>query len=157
VAEEHRTVVVTDTTPLNYLILIGQIDILPQLFTQVLVPAAVMTELRHPQAPAAVRTWANDPAPHWLEIREPKALEPALEFLGLMLSLGVRRIVHTGEKTAEGQNRLHRSRALPGSGRAAHPGCRQGPSPAPSSAPQKRSCTSSIADEILEEINGQKE
>jgi predicted nucleic acid-binding protein len=82
VAEENHTVVVTDTTPLNYLVLIGQIDILPQLFTQVLVPAAVMTELRHPEAPATVRTWANVPTPHWLEIREPKALEPALEFLG---------------------------------------------------------------------------
>jgi predicted nucleic acid-binding protein len=83
VAEASRTVVVTDTTPLNYLVLIGQIDILPELFVQVPVPAAVMTELRHPQAPATVQTRANNPAPHWLEIREPKAFEPALEFSGL--------------------------------------------------------------------------
>ncbi|MBV8054434.1 MAG: DUF3368 domain-containing protein [Deltaproteobacteria bacterium] len=74
--------VVADTTPLNYLILLRQIDILPPLFTRVLVPTAVMTELRHAEAPAAVRNWANGPAPQWLEIREPNALEPALEFLG---------------------------------------------------------------------------
>lgn len=74
--------VVTDTTPLNYLVLIGQVDILPQLFIRVLVPEAVMAELRHPQAPTPVRNWALNPLPQWLEIREPKALESALEFLG---------------------------------------------------------------------------
>ncbi len=74
--------VVTDTTPLNYLVLIGQVDILPQLFTRVLVPEAVMVELRHPQAPTPIRNWAFNPLPQWLEIREPRTLESALEFLG---------------------------------------------------------------------------
>jgi predicted nucleic acid-binding protein len=74
--------VVTDTTPLNYLVLIGQVDILPQLFTRVLVPEAVMAELRHPQAPTLVRNWVLNRLPQWLKIGEPSVLESALEFLG---------------------------------------------------------------------------
>ncbi len=75
-------VVVTDTTPLNYLVLIGQIDVLPQLFARVLVPEAVMVELRNPQAPPAVHTWATNPLPEWLEIRKPRVLDASLGFLG---------------------------------------------------------------------------
>ncbi len=75
-------IVVADTTPLNYLVLIGHVDILPQVFAQVLVPEAVMAELRHPAAPTAVRDWATNPAPAWLEVKKPGTLEPALEFLG---------------------------------------------------------------------------
>jgi predicted nucleic acid-binding protein len=74
-------IVVADTTPLNYLILIGRIDILPKLFTRVLVPDGVITELRHPEAPAAVREWAKNP-PGWLEVKSPGAMEAVLEFLG---------------------------------------------------------------------------
>lgn len=47
--------VVGDTEPLNYLVLIGRIDILPKLFEKVLVPQAVCNELRHPAAPPRVR------------------------------------------------------------------------------------------------------
>ena len=34
------SLVVSDTTPLNYLILIGHIDVLPRLFGKLLVPPA---------------------------------------------------------------------------------------------------------------------
>jgi predicted nucleic acid-binding protein len=47
--------VVADTGPLNYLVLIGAIDLLPKLFETVLVPQAVCDELCHRVAPAAVR------------------------------------------------------------------------------------------------------
>ncbi len=60
--------VVADTGPLNYLVLIGASDILPKLFETVLVPRAVCDELRHPAAPAAVRAWAAQP-PAWLDVR----------------------------------------------------------------------------------------
>ena len=43
------SVVVSDTTPLNYLILLGHIEILPQLFGKLLVPPAVIREMQHPQ------------------------------------------------------------------------------------------------------------
>ena len=38
--------VVADTSPLRYLILIGHIDFLPTLFTQIIIPHAVLGELQ---------------------------------------------------------------------------------------------------------------
>jgi predicted nucleic acid-binding protein len=61
--------VVADTGPLNYLVLIDSIDILPKLFEAVLTPKVVCDELRHPTAPLAVRSWAEQP-PAWLDIRQ---------------------------------------------------------------------------------------
>ena len=63
-------IVIADTGPVNYLILIGEIEILPALFQRVVVPASVCEELRRPRAPDAVRTWIAQP-PVWLEIRTP--------------------------------------------------------------------------------------
>src|SRR5712671_3181237 len=60
--------VVSDTTPLNYLILISQIDLLPRLYGQVIVPTTIAIELQHLREPAAVRTWIESP-PAWPEIR----------------------------------------------------------------------------------------
>jgi predicted nucleic acid-binding protein len=60
--------VVADTGPLNYLVLIGAIDLLPKLFETVLVPQAVCDELCHRVAPAAVRAWTAQP-PAWLDVR----------------------------------------------------------------------------------------
>jgi predicted nucleic acid-binding protein len=64
--------VVADATPLNILIRIGQIDLIPQLFRHVLIPPAVMGELSHPNAPQIVRRWLLS-APAWLEVRKPQA------------------------------------------------------------------------------------
>ena len=64
-------VVVADTSPINYLILIGQIDVLPMLYRRILIPPAVLAELSHRLAPKPVREWAAD-APAWLEIVGPK-------------------------------------------------------------------------------------
>lgn len=61
-------VVVADTGPLNYLVQIDAIDVLPSLFGKVILPAAVRDELTHPRAPAAVRAWIANP-PTWLDIR----------------------------------------------------------------------------------------
>src|SRR5215831_18877017 len=59
--------VVADTGPLNYLILIQAVDILPRLFSPVMIPASVRDELSHPKAPSLVRAWAARP-PTWLKI-----------------------------------------------------------------------------------------
>jgi predicted nucleic acid-binding protein len=58
-------IAVADASPLCYLVLIGEIDLLPQLFSRVLVPQAVILELLHEDAPAAVRAWASNP-PGWI-------------------------------------------------------------------------------------------
>jgi predicted nucleic acid-binding protein len=60
-------IVLADTGPLHYLVLIGESGILPQLFTKILIPDAVRDELLHPEAPSAVRDWAANP-PDWLEV-----------------------------------------------------------------------------------------
>jgi predicted nucleic acid-binding protein len=65
-------IVVADTSPLNYLVVIGHIDMLPALFARVLTPPAVLHEMMHPAAPSAVRAWASAP-PAWLDVRAPRA------------------------------------------------------------------------------------
>jgi predicted nucleic acid-binding protein len=60
--------VVADTGPINYLVLIDAIEVLPKLFEQVLVPAAVYDELSHADAPLPVRAFISR-VPPWLEIR----------------------------------------------------------------------------------------
>jgi hypothetical protein len=52
-------IAVTDTSPLCYLILIGEIELLPKIFSEVLAPQAVIAELHHEDAPAAVRAWVS--------------------------------------------------------------------------------------------------
>jgi predicted nucleic acid-binding protein len=60
--------VVSNTTPLNYLILIGRAEILSKLYEQVVIPEAVFNELTTPSTPKLVRGWiANMPA--WLIIQ----------------------------------------------------------------------------------------
>jgi predicted nucleic acid-binding protein len=62
-------IAVADTSPLCYLILIGEIDVLPKLYSQVLVPSAVIAELLDEDAPAAVSNWAAH-LPSWISGRE---------------------------------------------------------------------------------------
>ena len=65
--------VVADTGPLNYLILIEAVGVLPRLFSPVLISAGVREELSHPKAPIVVRTWIAHP-PSWLNMATIKAL-----------------------------------------------------------------------------------
>jgi|SRR5580704_12814832 predicted nucleic acid-binding protein len=60
-------IVVADTSPINYLVLIGHIEILPKIYGEVLVPQAVIDELQDRDAPTAVRDWLSAP-PKWLRI-----------------------------------------------------------------------------------------
>jgi predicted nucleic acid-binding protein len=60
--------VIADTSPINYLLLIGHIDVLPALFGSVILPATVWDELKHPKAPAVVRSWVASPPP-WVDLR----------------------------------------------------------------------------------------
>ncbi|MBV9035078.1 MAG: hypothetical protein JO182_11360 [Acidobacteriaceae bacterium] len=64
--------VIADTGPVNYLLLIGHIEILPALFEAVILPSAVKRELTHQDTPLSVRRWNVDP-PKWVEVRHIKA------------------------------------------------------------------------------------
>ena len=54
-------IVIADTTPLNYLVVIEHSHLLPQLYGRVLIPRAVFEELQQERTPAAVRAWASHP------------------------------------------------------------------------------------------------
>ena len=69
--------IIADTTPLRYLVVLGQVDLLPALFGQVMIPPAVIGELQHPKAPAAVRAWIASPPP-WLDVRPCSLLPDAI-------------------------------------------------------------------------------
>lgn len=88
-----RGVVVADTTPLNYLILIGQTEVLRELFDEVMIPEAVLAELRHPKAPAAVANWLLN-LPAWLTAEKVARVDQSIQ-LGLgeteAISLAVER------------------------------------------------------------------
>jgi predicted nucleic acid-binding protein len=70
-------IVVADTSPINYLILIEEIHILPKMYGTVAIPAAVRDELLRLSAPAMVRTWIGQ-LPSWLEVRVPENAPDAL-------------------------------------------------------------------------------
>ena len=73
--------VVADTSPLRYLILIGHIDLLPILFTQIIIPHAMLGELQHARTPSVVRRWMRH-LPVWCVVRMPQQpLATGLEVL----------------------------------------------------------------------------
>lgn len=91
-------VVVADTGPIHYLVLIGEAEILFRLFAKILIPEAVRDELLHPEAPEAVRTWAAAP-PDWLDVRatpEADDADPVLTRLdrGERAALALAQAVH---------------------------------------------------------------
>jgi predicted nucleic acid-binding protein len=69
-------IVVADTTPINYLILIEEIDILRRMYGRVLLPQAVCSELLRSEAPQSVRIWMEQ-VPNWVEVRAPAGASDA--------------------------------------------------------------------------------
>ena len=67
------TTVVSDTSPINYLCIIGAIEVLPQLFQEVFIPPTVFAELGHARAPREVSRWLSD-LPAWLKIQKPASM-----------------------------------------------------------------------------------
>ncbi len=70
-------IIVADTSPVNYLILIKEIEILPKIYGHAVIPQAVHAELQCSPAPELVRAWIGD-LPSWLEVRTPIAAPDAL-------------------------------------------------------------------------------
>jgi predicted nucleic acid-binding protein len=71
-------IVIADTGPINYLILIGHVGVLPVLFKTIIIPTVVRDELRRPKTPQLVREWIADP-PSWLDVRQATdASDPSL-------------------------------------------------------------------------------
>lgn len=66
-------IVVSDTSPINYLLLVGKIFVLPELLGNVVVPSAVFRELQSVKTPSVVREFIQN-RPEWLEVREASVL-----------------------------------------------------------------------------------
>ena len=74
-------IVVADTSPINYLVLIDEFDLLPRLFGKILIPKAVWAELSATVAPQPVREWVES-SHDWVELASPKKLDASIK-LGL--------------------------------------------------------------------------
>ena len=70
-------IVVADTGPINYLLLIGHIQILPTLFRQIVIPPAVLNELQATETPKEIRIWLAS-RPEWLHVQPTRAIEASL-------------------------------------------------------------------------------
>jgi predicted nucleic acid-binding protein len=62
-----KRLVVADTGPLNYLVLIDAIELLPRIFEQIVIPVPVYAELAHTDAPTPVRAFIAQKQ-DWLEV-----------------------------------------------------------------------------------------
>lgn len=67
--------IVSNTSPLRYLIAVGQAGLLQKVFEEVLIPPAVLAELTHSSSPETVRQWAEQ-RPDWLRVRKTHSLPP---------------------------------------------------------------------------------
>ena len=72
------SIVVSDTSPLHYLILCGAEGLLPRLFERVVIPPTVFAELQQPNTPAAVQKWMQG-RPAWVAIQRPSAIDATLQ------------------------------------------------------------------------------
>ncbi|MGH9444970.1 MAG: DUF3368 domain-containing protein, partial [Terriglobia bacterium] len=61
-------IVIADTTPLHYRVLIGHADIPKTLYGKVIIPEAVRRELQAQRTPGAVKECMASPPP-WIEVR----------------------------------------------------------------------------------------
>ncbi|NER22130.1 MAG: DUF3368 domain-containing protein [Symploca sp. SIO1C2] len=61
-------IIISDTSAICYLLIINQIDILPALYTSIIIPQAVADELSASESPNIVQSWISQP-PDWLQIK----------------------------------------------------------------------------------------
>lgn len=66
-------IVVSDTGPLNYAIVIGCAEVLPAIYGAVYVPGEVARELRDPRSLPAVLAWIAAPPPWLIEVTPSRA------------------------------------------------------------------------------------
>ena len=74
-------IVIADTSPINYLVLIDAVGVLPALYQTVVIPQAVFDELQVPETPERVRAWITHP-PDWFKVERGMVL-PDLDFRDL--------------------------------------------------------------------------
>lgn len=83
-------IVVADSGPLHYLILLNQTELLHRFYGQVVIPGAVVSELTTAKTPRLVREWFSNP-PSWLHVQA--VLPSQLELITEDLDLGEREAI----------------------------------------------------------------
>lgn len=68
-------IVVSDASPLNFLLRLGRAELLPKMFGEILIPSIVREEMSRLSTPVEVREALAHP-PAWLHVREPVHIEP---------------------------------------------------------------------------------
>ncbi len=58
-------IVIADTSPINYLVQIGEVELLEKLYEQVIIPNAVFEELNSDFAPTEVKEWILEKRVGW--------------------------------------------------------------------------------------------
>jgi predicted nucleic acid-binding protein len=67
-------IVVADAGPIHYLILLGQIHLLRDLFQEIVVPGAVRDELTAANTPTVIQSLMRQP-PGWIKLRDPREIK----------------------------------------------------------------------------------
>ena len=73
-------IVVSNTSPILYLLLIGQLDLLPQLYSQAIIPDVVQDEMLALGAPERLQQWIANP-PSWLTVQTTNTVDETLTAL----------------------------------------------------------------------------
>ncbi|HEX6641561.1 MAG TPA: DUF3368 domain-containing protein [Thermoanaerobaculia bacterium] len=89
-------IVVADSSPLHYLILLEQAEVLRRLYGNVLIPDAVAAELQAAGAPRSVSDWVSH-HPSWLRIVEVTPADIAM--VADELDMGERAAIALAERT----------------------------------------------------------
>ena len=69
-------IVITDSGPLRYLIIIEQVHLLKSLYGSAVIPRGVVVELTREATPQQVRVWMDD-LPEWVTVKSPQGQMPA--------------------------------------------------------------------------------
>lgn len=86
--------VVSDASPLNILIRIERVGVLPKLFGRVWIPPAVVDEMCSPSAPGDVRVWAGA-MPAWIGVQSPRSLPQSADLgIGERAAIGLALEIH---------------------------------------------------------------
>lgn len=81
--------IITNNTPLRYLVFLGYETILPDLFTHLIVPPAVVKGLQHAKTPARVRIWMASPPP--VQFQGLADVPPEIEWFANLTNANTRR------------------------------------------------------------------
>lgn len=87
-------IVIADTSPISYLVLIGEVELLPRLFNKIFIPEAVYNELGAKGAPSVVQSWIGN-SPDWLEV---SSISPIDDPLLAHLHLGEKQAILLAEQ-----------------------------------------------------------